>query len=93
MNHFASVERSAHVSVAGSLLLQVSRVPLGKPSTSFPEKCLLEPREGLIFSTLLRDATQHDCVLLQREEESSISQTAGTSSIAPLRMVVLPREA
>ena len=78
------MERSAHASVPGSLwlaghrhLLQVSRVPLSKPSSFFPDKCFLEPREGLIFSTLLRDATENDCVLLQREEESDISQTVG----------------
>lgn len=67
MDHFASVERPAHASVPGSLwlashrhLLPVSRVPLSKSSSSFPDKCFLEPREGLIFSTLLRDATEND---------------------------------
>ena len=63
-------------------LLQVSRVPPSKPGSSFPDKCFLEPWEGLIFSTLLRDATENDCVLLQREEESDISLIAGMSYTA-----------
>lgn len=62
-------------------------------SSSFPDKCLLEPQEGLIFSPLLRDTTENECVLLQREEESDVSQIAGTSHVAPPRMVVLATEA
>lgn len=74
-------------------LLQVSRVLLSKPSSSFPDKGFPEPWEGLIFSPLLRDATENDCVLLQREEESDISQIAEMSHVALPRMVVLTREA